>query len=86
LRKSPWNSVPAIASASPTTTASITRGSRSWNRITSVEAGTSGRSTSPSFHATSRIVVPGEIPTEPAATATNTEASRRATSTAMTVR
>ena len=36
LRNNAWNTAPAAASPAPTTTASITRGNRSWNRITSV--------------------------------------------------
>src|SRR6266516_4642354 len=40
FRNNPWNTIPDVASAAPTTAASTTLGNRSWNTITSLERGT----------------------------------------------
>ena len=80
FRNRAWNTAPAAASAAPTTAASRTRGSRSWNRMTSVEWGTPpGRPARWSFQANSRRDVQGETHTAPTATATRADPPSKAT-------
>ena len=86
FRNRPWNSVPATASPTPTTAASSTRGSRSWNRITSTPRDTSGRPERCSFQAMRRSAVPGGMPTAPRPTPRRNAPTSARTSTTMTAR
>src|SRR6266511_645727 len=75
FRNRPWNNVPATASPTPTTAPSRTRGSRSWNTMTSVPYDTWGRPARWSFHAARRRTVPGGTDTAPRPTPSRTDAT-----------
>src|ERR1051325_2023221 len=80
FRNNPWNTAPAVASAAPTSAASSTLGSRSWNRITPVAGETpTGLPTRCSFHPRSRSDVSGAIHTEPSVTAASIDTASRTT-------
>src|SRR6266540_2410192 len=82
FRNSAWNTAPAVARAAPTTAARSTRGSRSWNRMTSVDVGTpAGRALRRSLHTMRRAEDRGEIHTAPKATPARTDPTSSAPST-----